>query len=355
MKARRRTGAVIVSVGVALLLSFPPPSAAGDAAAPLPVPGPVAQVVPGTSNLSGVACTSSVACVAVGSRFLGGTSEGAVVSIRNQVADAPARVPGVVDLTAIACWGPARCLAAGLGSGAGVLVPVVNGSPGASTLVAGTSLLTGITCVFNHCLATGVASTGAPVVVTIARGSVTAVRPVSGVNALSRVSCGLLTGCLATGYVEDPANPSVTTGVLVPLGWGNPGSPRPVPGTANLSGISCLLRCQAVGAAEAATSFEGVTIGVGPGAPPLASAPATRALTRVSCSWLTSCLAIGDGTTAPAVIVPISRGTPGAAQPVAGASLLNDVACAGATCIAVGFQGALGGPAGVFTVTSAPS
>jgi hypothetical protein len=186
------------------------------------VPG-AAQIVPGVSQLFGVACSSVSSCIADGYVYVpaGGCGQncmtsvavGTVVAITNGIAGSPQQVQGSQPntfLNGVACVpASASCVVVGESGSAdpqGLAVPV-NG---------------------------GVA--GSPV-------------PVSG-GALSGISCPSASGCLAVGVQH------ATAGVIVPVGLdGQAGTAQPEPGTSGLSSIECadLSSCIAIGQADPKT------------------------------------------------------------------------------------------------------
>ena len=52
-------------------------------------------------------------------------------------------------------------------------------------------------------------------------------------------------------------------GVSMPIVAGRPGPPTRVPGTINIPGIFCVLRCQAAGTAWTGNGFQGLSVGIG--------------------------------------------------------------------------------------------
>lgn len=324
----RSVGPVTTVVAMLLLVALVAPPPAGAAISS-------ATAVPGADDLLGVACPTEDTCVAVGSTFLpGGIAVGVVVVVRDGVPGPVQQVPGTVTLYGVACTASTSCIAVGQGVGAGAVVAITDGAPARPERVAGTSLLTRIRCSQGQCLAVGRSDSGRSGIVDFGPKR-SQLRLVPARVTLADLSCGLRIGCFAVGYESDPALPGGSRGVSIPVEFGRPGSASVVSGTTNIAGISCLARCQAAGSSWDGEEFGGLSVGVGPGAAPRVPVPGTHLLTRVSCVGSRWCVALGDryggGT-----VVPIDRGVPRAWQAVDGASLLNDIACTAAGCLAVG-------------------
>jgi hypothetical protein len=134
-----------------------------------------AQAVPGTSNLSGVACPRASTCYGVGYGFNSDFSsvEGVVVPITDgvprtaQAVSAPATV-----LQGVACPNATTCEAVGVNEVNflfhGVVVPISEGTPGTSQAVSGTAKLYGVACASAiTCEAVGFNSSVQGVLVTV--------------------------------------------------------------------------------------------------------------------------------------------------------------------------------------------
>lgn len=135
------------------------------------VPGAFRVVPPGTSTFSGIVCTATTTCVAVGNgvHLVGERNipEGVVVTIANGTPGQPAGLPATptVHLEAVSCGGPGRCVAVGtnglvsngISQGRGVFVTIANGVPGRATPVSGSKLLLdGVSCPTpSSCVAVG--------------------------------------------------------------------------------------------------------------------------------------------------------------------------------------------------------
>lgn len=176
---------------------------------------------------------------------------------------------------------------------------------------------------------------GVGVVVPISGGAPTGVEQVSGNGQIGEpdqivfygVACSSAASCIAVGW------DLYLDGVAVPLDKRGPGSEVPVPAS-QLNGVFCRTTgvCLAVGSGISGggvlvplkngkiANGGGGVIGVG-------------GLSGVACHVASSCLAVGDSS----VVVPMTRGNPGTADPVSGAGELSGVACHGPTfCLAVG-------------------
>jgi hypothetical protein len=134
-------------------------------------PGTFKVVPPGTSTFSGIACPSTVTCVAVGNGVhlvkARNIPEGVVVTTTN---GAPGNVTGVsatptVHLEAVSCGGANRCVAVGTNGlvsngtskGRGIFVTIDSGAPGEPTTLPGSDLLLdGVSCpTSTSCIAVG--------------------------------------------------------------------------------------------------------------------------------------------------------------------------------------------------------
>lgn len=208
------------------------------------------QTLSVTATLNSVACYSATSCVAVGGPQ---SFQGVVVAITNGTAGPAQFVANVrVGLTGVACYSPTACTAVGLHvvglTNDGVLVAITNGSAGVAQRVTPTRNLNRIACGPSICEATGTAdSPRAAAVLQVINGVpgtlqlVPELAPV-GIGTLLGISCPTDTLCEAVGNAD--------TGVLVPVDSGVPGTPQPIPGTAQLFGIACTstaTSCIAVG------------------------------------------------------------------------------------------------------------
>ncbi|MGD0314238.1 MAG: hypothetical protein ABSC90_17435 [Acidimicrobiales bacterium] len=128
-------------------------------------------VPPGTSTFSGIACSSTVTCVAVGNGVhlvnARNIPEGVVVSTVNGTPGKLVGLPATptVHLEAVSCGGPSRCVAVGTNGlvsngtskGHGVYVTIANGAPSQPNTIPGSKLLLdGVSCpTSSSCVAVG--------------------------------------------------------------------------------------------------------------------------------------------------------------------------------------------------------
>jgi len=154
----------------------------------------LAQPVPGTQLLRGVACSTTTACVAVGYLTSADQTQsfGVIVPITNGIPGPAQQVPGFDGLIGVACFGATTCVAVGSGSDAtgntvGKVVVITNGIPGAAQPVPGTASLLGVACsTATTCVAVGQqANANAAVVVPITNGVPGAVQVVAGADAFN--------------------------------------------------------------------------------------------------------------------------------------------------------------------------
>jgi hypothetical protein len=173
------------------------------------------------------------------------------------------------------------------------------------------------------------------------------VDPVSGVQGLNAIACSGRNSCFAVGYVETTAEP-YSEGVVVPVVAGVPGSAEPVPGTVTLKAIACpsASTCIAVGdedvswmgsnpifsVGEVVTITNGTPGGAeeaAPGPDPWLESPNELFLYGVSCTKVSSCVAVGNDDAYNGVVVPIKNGSPGQEKVIGGAedTLVNSLTC----------------------------
>ncbi len=203
-----------------------------------------------TTGAYGTVCPSSAGCSMVGS--LGQT--GYVTTATTGGSGTLEPVSGTALLAAIACPTSTECYAAGIGqNGIGAVVPINSGTPGTPQAVSGTALLAAIACpTSTECYAVGANANGYGVIVPIDNGTVGTAETVSAAseNELSGITCSSSTTCYATGAEMTALSASSnTTGIIVPIDNGTPGTPQAVSGTALLTGITCpsSTTCYAVG------------------------------------------------------------------------------------------------------------
>ena len=305
----RAVGMAIAMLGAWLLVAV----SAG------PVRADTVTTVPGTTQLSAVACTSSQTCLVVGdhSPTQASQPESVVVPVTGGVPGKLWRPPGNFGASGVACTSASSCLMVGAegvsgGPRQGAIMPVTNGVPGAATRIPGATDLTAVACVSaNRCMAVG----------------------------------------------TDGTSPITASGVVVPITNGVPGTPRQVPGTSTFLGVACqsASSCVAVGAASGYRAAAVVSIANGvPGSPQSIGGGQLTVLWAVACpSDSSSCVAVGYEEQKGGVVVPINRGSAGALEAVPGTGYLYGVACkSSSSCLAVG-EGSGFGPAGpVVPVTS---
>ena len=150
-------------------------------------------------------------------------------------------------------------------------------------------------------------------VVSVINGVVGLPQEVPGINALAGVACAVEGSCVAVG---PPAGGGQGTSpaFVVPISNGVPGSAQSVPGAHQLSGVACSdsTHCIAVGNNNSVQVVVSITNGDAGPAQPVAGTSLNSTLKGVACApGTTSCLAVGAG-----VVVPIGDGAPGAAVSV---------------------------------------
>ena len=296
-------GSPVTVAGTGVLVGIACPSsstclAVGSTSASVPAANAVGVVVPlqvngaslsagsvatvnGTQNLSNVACPTSNLCEAVGANS---SSQGVVVQLTNGSPGGPTVVAGTAALSSIVCPNSSTCFASGNNGSAGIVLSLTVSSnaisPGNATTVAGTGALGGIACPNpsqgNACYTVGESAGSSPlgVFVPLANGNPGGASTVSGAGTLVLIATACssspqVSTCLAAGL--NFPTPSLFSGVVVPITNGNPGSPFPVAGTAELDGIACAsppqgATCYAVGQ-NLGSSPTGVVVPVGPSVP----------------------------------------------------------------------------------------
>jgi hypothetical protein len=163
------------------------------------------------------------------------------------------------------------------------------------------------------------------------------VQPVAGTSFLNDVACPDADDCFAVGDGTPPPAMTYGAGVLVPIVDGLAGPAQDVPGTSGLERVACQGPglCLASGFSVEPNGFttDQVLVPVSSGQP--GAAQPSSAVGGLSCPDLGACVEIGDFG-----VSTVSGATVGPPQSVSGARL-QDVACAGAgACVALGIDGA---------------
>jgi phosphatidylinositol-3-phosphatase len=208
--------------------------------------------LPRLYGLYGIACPTATTCYAVGYDQAG--DAGAVTTITNGRASKPIEVPKDGDtpwLNAISCPTATRCYAAGLVNYVPAIVPISSGVPRKAVDVAHAWYLNGIDCPrVGNCLAVGENSTEQGIVATLTGGAAGTTTVVPGTEYLYGVGCAADGNCLLAGASSvDPQE--FGTGVFVTDDGGTLGSADPVPYASGLGQVSCgasLADCISAGA-----------------------------------------------------------------------------------------------------------
>ncbi len=294
---------------------------AGDSAAAVPptvtasswtaVSAPTAPQ-PVSLSVNGVACATSVFCVAVGQQGMGASTliEQWDGSSWTLVPGATASQGGILD--GVSCAGPSFCVAVGA-MGSGTLIETWNGSSWsvgtAASLPGGTmtAQLFSVSCLSSTwCMAVGSSGTGTPARTTISEvwnGSTWQLVPGPslsvGFNQLNSVSCVSTSFCLAVGNQGAITPPSPLaeqwtgnswSGVTVAADPGSAGS--------SLRSVSCAGAsfCVLVGSSESgsATPLIETWNGQALSVTPSPDANGNSFLSGVSCLSQTVCSAVGQ-------------------------------------------------------------
>jgi peptidoglycan/xylan/chitin deacetylase (PgdA/CDA1 family) len=242
---------------------------------------------------------------------VGGSSGGIVVPIINGIPGSPQVVPGTGELYGVACSDTTTCVAVGGVSTAsgtseqccqGVVVPIINGSPGTAQVVSGTSWLYGVDCPTTAtCEAVGVYGDSQGEVVPITNGVPGSSQAVTGAP-LHSVACPTATNCEAVGNNQTDGSTN-----LVAITNGIPGSAQPVAGTGGLWGVDCPTAtiCEASGRD---TSTVGQGIGQGSVVPIYNGVPAIARAQTIPGGTSPGGSILDGGVACPSAIVCISSG-----------------------------------------------
>jgi hypothetical protein len=252
------------------------------------VPGAVHKVT-GVSGLDGISCAGAAGCEATGFAKTGDVAVAISPSgAGGQLTTVPALAPS------ISCSGPSvSCEAITTGSTAAAVIPIK----------------------------AGVAGTAHKVPLSVGSGSY-----FSG----AAISCWAASSCEAVVALSTAAS---VASFAVPVVQGVPGTPTKLSGTYVVTGISCPAAGQCVVAGSGrqggamVASLSGGHIG------PVHAVPQASDLSAISCSSFAACVAVGStasakNPTGKAIVVPVSRGTPGTGAVVSAATNLDAVATA---------------------------
>ena len=345
---------LVGAVGILLAVN-----AAGADAAPTASADSTVQSVPGTSALNDVACTSKASCVAVGSV----DGEGVVVPINNGV-PGPAQVLSDTDtLTSVTCTKPGTCIAAGLAetelqdapnSTGGAVVRISDGQASLADIFLGIGMVytpdrvygrVGIACSDTaHCMAVGTSTYEAGLADNILNDGSTPVQSISPVS-MSGVECVREDWCVADGQSQPEQRFPDGAAEFVQIG-GAKGhiSIRAIVEFAERSNLyagTCrngsLEFCQmagVVGDEGAVFSVVGESTGL---TRPVAG---TSVLNDLACAGSYWCLAVGQTTGGVGAVVPVGWEDPTTLQTVTGVDQFSGVSCPTQHfCIAVGTTG----------------
>jgi hypothetical protein len=310
----------------------------------------------GSGSFSAVSCTTATACTAVGSD---GDGEPLYEVDSNGVWGAPAEVMGASggsgSFAGVSCTQATDCTAVGVdGSGNPIYATESGGTWGTVTEISGTQATTGsfgsVSCVtVGSCTAVGGDSDGHPIYAAETGGVWdTPIEVPGGPGSFTSVSCTGIGNCTAVGRENSlPVYATETDGV-----WD---SPTPVtlsvPGAgvvATFSAVSCATvgACTAVGGdSNGQPIYATETGGVWGTATELATS-ASGSFTAVSCIDPTDCSAIGNsaGEALDATETAGAWNTPTTIASDSGTIMVTGLSCSGAgTCTAVGYDG---GPSG---------
>jgi hypothetical protein len=308
------------------------------------------------SVLFGVACSTPVACTAVGTSTVAGATQALVERWNGaswHIQKTPNPAQGGAALGAVSCVSSSACMAVGSFNG-GTLAEAWNGTRWqvqATPNPASGAFLGGVSCTSaSSCTAAGGSSAG-----TLAerwngtRWSIQATpNPPQGGGVLTGVSCTSASSCTAVGGRADGTTLAERWNGTQ---WSIQATPNPPPGNGFLNGVSCTSAssCTATGAANANTPnattlaerWDGTrwSIQATPNPP-----PGNGFLNGVSCTTAAACIAVGTSDLNGSMTVLVERlaGSTWRIQaapspPGAATSYLNSVWCASpSACLTVG-------------------
>jgi hypothetical protein len=326
----------------------------------------------GTDELSGVSCTSSTACMAVGSANAGdgqvlaelwNGAKWAIQATPDPAAGQQSRLLGV------SCFSSTACTAVGSYRDSGFIGhTLAERWNGAAWTIQSTPdpagaprVLSGVACASSTaCTAAGSSGTG--ITLTLAEhwnGASWAIQPTLNPagelnNDLNAVSCSSPTACTAVGEYTDSASHLLTLAESWNgTSWAIQPSASPAGADSQLLGVSCSSSdaCTAVGfdqrtgapSVTLAERWNGTSWTIQ--STPNPAGASTSVLTSVSCSALDACTAVGYHFAGGNPVAPLAErwnGTSWAIQPISGPSgtthsQLSGVSCSGPNaCTAVG-------------------
>ena len=201
---------------------------------------PVAvQADPAFYGLYGIDCSSVTSCVAVG--YDTSDIADAVTTITSGVPSAPVEVSGGGEwLNSVSCPTASQCYATGLVNYTASIVPISDGVPQTPISIPTAWYLNGIDCTsVGNCVVTGEAGNdGEGFVGTLVNGNIGPNHVLPGTEYLYGVGCGLDGACLLTGASKPGAN-GYSHGVTVPDVDAQIGLVTAVPGTNGLGQTAC--------------------------------------------------------------------------------------------------------------------
>jgi hypothetical protein len=288
-------------------------------------------------SAGGIGCVSDKTCLVVGSAPGEGPQASAaeVVEVVNGAPSAVHKVTTVSGFDAISCAPQAGCEATGFAK-TGDLAIAIGASGVAGKKVALPSLFAAISCYGPSLACEALATEGTSVsVVSIKAGAVGSVHT-SSVTAPSgsldsgAISCWSATMCeVGLSYSTGKA----FLGFAFPVAAGVPGPVTEVSSTYGVTGIACPAAGQCTVTANSVSGTAIVAILSGSHLGTVHVVARATELNDVSCSSFALCTAVGStqGTKSPqgkSIVVPVSRGVPGAGSVISAAAVLSRVASA---------------------------